>query len=198
MKYEDKLCKYPFGNKIIQQRILHDGCPYAKLYNKRIIQINNIRFLEQLSTHEDHVFVWTYLNFVKEIRLCSTLAYHYMRMNNNETLSTKYHSSEEYILASDNLLKQLSILQESLNLKNNQYLKEVYSDYGLSQLLRACKNADSANYIKVYNYVRSKKKIFDVHYISRKYSERIFTAILFYRLLPNKLLYCLVKLFATK
>ncbi len=196
IKYNNCICKFPFASIIENQRVLHDGYPYAKLYNKNILQKHSIRFPLNLSTHEDHVFVWTYLSYVKEIRLCSNLSYHYMRRG-NETLSTKYHSSEEYILASDNLLQKLFILQVLFKLEGSHYLKEVYSDYGLLQLLRACRNANDTNFIEIYRYTRTKKKLFDIFYISHSLQEQAFVYCLLYKIFSDKQLYKLTK-FLTK
>lgn len=194
IKYNNQVCKSHSYAAIESQRVLHDGCPCAKLYNKKVINEYNIRFLENLSTHEDHVFVWTYLSHVKEIRLCANISYHYMRRDSNTTLSTKYHPSEEYILASNNLLQKLFILQEHFQLKNNLYLRQVYSDYGLLQLLRACRNANLDNYKKIYNYTRTKKSLFKKYYIPHNLVERTYKFLLFNHIVPNKILFKITRI----
>lgn len=194
IKYKLQVCKYPSTTELMQQKVLHDGCPISKMYNKSVLHKNGIRFIENLSTHEDHVFVWTYLNCIKEIQLCPTLSYHYMRRKNENTLSTKYHPAEEYILASNYLLQRLSTLLEKIQIEGTKYQKQVYSDYGLYQLLRACKNADSNNYVKIYNYVRTQKVLFHKYYISHTLQERIFIFFLMHKLLSNRQLFNLIKL----
>lgn len=197
IEYNDCICKFPFASIMENQRILHDGYPYAKLYNKNILQKRNIRFPLNLSTHEDHVFVWTYLSYIKEIRLCSNFSYHYMRRG-NETLSTKYHPSEEYILASDNLLQKLLVLQTLFKLEGSHYLKQVYSDYGLFQLIRACSNVNVTNYHDIYSYVRTRKKYFDEFYIPHTLRERLFICLLLRQYLSDKHIFELVKLLKRK
>lgn len=61
----------------------------TKLYNKEIINNNNIRFNEELSMGEDAVFTCDYILQINRIALINKAYYHYVRAN-NESLSTKY------------------------------------------------------------------------------------------------------------
>lgn len=61
----------------VNNRILADGCPVAKLFNLNVLKNNNIRFNETISINEDHIFVLTYYNYVDNVCTISELSYKY-------------------------------------------------------------------------------------------------------------------------
>lgn len=75
-----------------KSEVLHElGISYcfARLFKREIINKNNIKFNEDLSTGEDAIFTCEYLCYAKRIVAIDKAYYHYVR-SNNQSLSTKY------------------------------------------------------------------------------------------------------------
>ena len=188
--YEDKLLKYPFVPEIVYYKILHNGLVAAKLYNRTVIQCNNIRFHEEISMHEDLLFIWTYLCYIKEIQLYSSVSYHYMKRG-SQTLSSQFHSSEEYVLIANQILNTLNSLCNVIKFNDVLYLKQLYNSFVLPQIFRACKNVDKRNYAEIFEYARMKKKMFDVYFLKKNRICSLFLSILFNRYLSDKFIFVL-------
>lgn len=177
-QYEDCLFDLNSSSDIIKYRILHNGCPVAKLFNRNLIKENLIRFIPEISTHEDHIFVWSYLQNIKRIRLSSLLSYHYMKRE-LVSLSTKSHSSDEYLLVSKYLLNAISTLEIKCRLFNTCYLKDIYTNYGLNQLVSAIANMNGSNASTVLSFVKSKRHIFRYYFIGdMSFSFKVFLYLL--------------------
>ncbi len=142
---------------IAQYNVLHNGCPVCKLFNRDVLNKNSIRFNTCLSIHEDHCFVFDYLQYIDKIVLRKCLSYHYM-IRDTPSLTRTRHSSEEWLYASDALLVRLSelILQWKITA---EYEKNVKSEYGIRQLYSAALYSTSINYKKVYTALREKLKL---------------------------------------
>lgn len=87
-----------------------------KLFNKKVLDENNIRFRQDLTVREDALFVYTYRAKMKSMRLLSTTAYHYRRAFGRTTLSSKNHFptvyrtlKKELIPAMEHLFRQWNI-----------------------------------------------------------------------------------------
>jgi len=63
--------------------------PYCKLFSRRIIMDNRLRFSEQVSWGEDGMFVADYLQYVDSIRVIKDKGYYYIKYRGKETLSTR-------------------------------------------------------------------------------------------------------------
>ena len=74
-----------FSNK----SILSLSGPVCKLFSKRIIENNNIRFPENISMGEDGIFFTQYLNYVSKVSLIDACDYIYC--DNDHSLSSKYY-----------------------------------------------------------------------------------------------------------
>lgn len=161
---------------IVLYRLLHDGCPVSKLFKKDIIIKNDLKFNENISMHEDHIFILDYFSFAQNIQLSSYVGYHYIQNNNPKSLSKQIHTPESLLMASDLLLDRINNINQTYNHINNLYLKDIYTHYGLSQRLRALLNAYKLNYSheikkKLYEnekrYIKFYKKWFQPSSISR-------------------------------
>lgn len=147
-----------FSPKLIAKyRVLHNGCPVCKLFNRDILNQNNIRFDTCLSIHEDHCFVFDYLQHMDKIILSKSLSYHYM-IRNTPSLTTIRHSSEEWLYASESLIDRLSGLSKRWG-TSLKYQKDVISEYGIRQLYSAALNSCPKNFKNVYSILRNKKKL---------------------------------------
>lgn len=161
-KYANAHLNINDNTDIIKQKILYDGCPYGKLYNKHIINRYNLRFNTNLSMHEDHVFVWTYLQHMKKIVLIEDMSYNYMRRGAT-TLSTKRHPSEEYILASSLFTENLTALSSIIGIPKVEFNK-IWSKFGLYQIIEALKSITDENCTDILNYAKYQKKNLIVSY----------------------------------
>lgn len=175
-KYTESHLQFPFSD-IHLQKVLHNGCPVAKLFNRNILMEHHLQFNEQISLHEDHIFCLEYMRYVKNIYLSHLVKYNYVRRG-TETLTSRRHSAENYIIASDSLIYNIELLGDIFDI-NPVYMKTLISDYGLTQLLKACKVANGKNYNSVYEYIRSRKSYFNKYYVSTKYINILFMKIFF-------------------
>lgn len=150
--------------KIEKYNILENGCPYGKIYDKEIINKYHIRFHKDISTHEDHLFVWQYMKYIEKISLSDNVSYHYMKYG-TESLSSKFHPSEELILVADLLRKELDQIKVCYNLKNiNRYINLISSLYIKDVYINAIYNCNDRNYKEIINEIKLK-----VDFISDEY-----------------------------
>ena len=82
--------------------------PWAKIYKRKIIDENNLRFCEELSVGEDLTFVFSFLLSAKKIERLSDKIY-FADIGNEESLSRKYREnlSEQLIIVYDNMVQTL-------------------------------------------------------------------------------------------
>lgn len=157
-----------FGKKeqdyIVKYNVLGNGCPYGKLYSKAVLDRGKIRFRKDISTHEDHIFVWQYLQCVDNIILRKEVTYHYMRTG-EETLSTRFHPAEEYLRVAETLIKEMDVLKDMMGIEDREYLKKIYSEFGLDQMMKAITNSDKGNYRDVVERARKEKERIKEYYI---------------------------------
>lgn len=177
---------------ISKYRILSDAFVTAKLFYCEIIKQCNIHFNEQVSICEDMIFVRNYLHYVENVYLCSSASYHYMQRDSYISLMRSYHSSEEYILAFEELQNSLMYLLNKYPICDALYTKQLYTLHGLIHLIAACKEVNRKNYRAVFEYVRLQKDLFEKYYISVSLGSRIFQKVLFHRLLPNNMIFFLL------
>lgn len=81
----------------VSEKILANGCPVAKLFNIGVLNSNEIRFNEDISINEDHLFVLTYYNYVKNICTIDNLSYYYYYDFTVPSLTKTLHSHTEYL-----------------------------------------------------------------------------------------------------
>ncbi|OUO61376.1 glycosyltransferase family 2 protein [Bacteroides sp. An279] len=146
--------------------LIPGSSPVAKLYNVQLIKKYQIYFDEKLSIAEDVLFLWTYLFYVKEVRLISSAAYHYIQRN-NDSLVRRFHSSEEWIYLSKSLYERLKVLLQCGFLKNipDERLRCIVFHRILVPLFKACKNMNHKNYVTILTDVRAQKKLIDKYYV---------------------------------
>lgn len=149
---------------IVKYNVLGNGCPYGKLYNKSVLDWEEIRFRKDISTHEDHIFVWQYLQCVDKITLRKEVTYHYMR-NGEETLSTRFHPAEEYVKVAETLIREMDVLKEMMGIVDMEYLKRIYSEFGIDQMMKAITNSNKENYRNVVESARKEAGRIKEYYI---------------------------------
>lgn len=156
--YNDIMLQGDFSHEIVQYQLLHNGCPYAKLFNKEIIVKNSIQFNEKISMHEDHIFVFEYMMCIDMIILNSGLSYHYMKQS-AVSLSSKKHSSYSLCLASEHLIGLIYLLVDKFKIVDVSYINQTLIDYGVSQMVRAVCSITKKDYKVVFKYVRQNKRL---------------------------------------
>lgn len=192
--YSDKILQTPFdGEQIIKCKLLEDFVVYAKIFNKDVIQSHGICFCENISLSEDVIFFRSYLQYVEEIRLNSSVLYHYVRRN-IVTLTNKSRSSEELLRISDNLMKVNTSLLDRFDMLDDKYARKIGS-LGISQLILALINANDDNYYAVFSYVRSKKNLFHKYFLLFNIKRRIFKSVFFIKWIPCSWIYLSMKLY---
>lgn len=77
---DDELHKY-LSHNMVQFRF---RCPWAKLFNRQLIEKYHLRFDESLSIGEDTLFVLDYLKYCKSLQLIPSFAYQYTRPNSSK------------------------------------------------------------------------------------------------------------------
>lgn len=151
--------------KLIQYKILENGFPIAKLFDREVISQNGLRFDENLSYHEDHLFVLNYLKHVDRVVLSSCADYHYEHRSGVSSLSKKRHTSLKLVDASSKLIEAIGEGNARWGIPDNEsYLKRLHTYLGLNQLMMALRNADSASLESVCGTIRSRRMLFKKFY----------------------------------
>jgi hypothetical protein len=190
--YPDKICaEEEFADLFTKYNLLHNGCPVSKLYNKNLLVKKSIYFNPSISTHEDHLFVLTYLLYCKKIILSSSIPYHYM-IRNELSLSTKYHTSEELIEVSRLLIEKIIQCKSKYHFSQDCFNRAI-SAFGLRQLLVAARNSHQNNYHDVFAVLRDRKELFLNHFVAKNLTNSLFLVLLFNNV-PDCFLYRLIRL----
>lgn len=149
---------------LIRFKILENGFPIAKLFEKSIIDNYNIRFDEDLSYHEDHLFVLCYLSHVNRVMLCCNADYHYIHRIGNNSLSKRKHTASKLIDASNKLLMAVEQGNKRWRIYDSGYLNRLYTYLGLNQLMLALAGSTSSEVQLVANAMREHMTEFRKYY----------------------------------
>ena len=103
------------------------GWSWIKLFNRSIIEENEIRFDESVNLKEDEIFAYQYCKYIKTICIRSQAGYHYYIHGNS--LTRTFKSPKEYVRISKILRKESLYLQTDgvLDYINNYYLSNLCS-----------------------------------------------------------------------
>ncbi len=152
------------GVFIAKYSILQNGLPYAKMFNKRILNQYNIRFDTSLSFHEDHLFVFQYLMHVSDFATTDIMSYHYRHEENKMSLSSKKHNPLKIYEAGVKMLKQTKILLQQYHIENIAYKKRAYTDVALCHIAIALLQSDKTNEDVLLNSILEFKQDFIQYY----------------------------------
>lgn len=191
---------------IPKYKLFHSGYPVAKLFNLSIIREYNLRFEIGLQTHEDHLFVLKYHEYVKGICLKKGCGYHYMINQAVNTLSKKRHDPQMLFKASDLFFKEYKVLLKKFVLLDDGYIDLLYTDYGLTQRIKALLNMYMFQYDRsvrltlLVREFRLHRKVYLNHYCSAKKIRNLILFILLYLPLSgvDVLFYCCNKMLNLK
>lgn len=87
--------------------------PWNKLYNRRIIERNNLRFCESMSIAEDFLFNLCYIEKCKNVKLVNGSSYNYII--ENSTLTQIRHSPIDFHSWVSNVLNKVKIICQQYN-----------------------------------------------------------------------------------
>lgn len=119
--YEDSF--YSIIEKLdsfVNNKILANGCPVAKLFNTRVIKDNGLRFKETISINEDHLFVLSYYNYVDSLCTISNMSYNYYYDFTVSSLTKINHSYTELHRVSHLMYEVYNLICSKFNLANNE------------------------------------------------------------------------------
>lgn len=142
---------------INRKGVFLNGCPVAKLFNKKVIDDNNLRFDTDISLNEDHLFVLSYLCCINKVILVSNSNYTYLYDYRIPSLTKKTHPTGESIKAANalNIVFNRIIKKYSLNIEE---WRDCYTLFGPMQLFRA-----SQGCFMECNSFEKHKRILDVY-----------------------------------
>lgn len=112
-QYEEAYCKNieEFVKCFVRQGLMDNGYPWGKLFRRDLLQKSSLRFNENMSINEDHVFVHEYMLLASSMLITSSYDYHYTVFDNSgRKLSGRINSFDELKTASvtfDKILKDM-------------------------------------------------------------------------------------------
>lgn len=95
------------------------GFPYGKAYKKKILEQQQIIFPENISFHEDHVFVLDYYMHCNSIAATSEVTYIYNVDYNAASLSKKSHDWNKLYLSSYYMFERINLLKRKFSLSHD-------------------------------------------------------------------------------
>ncbi|QNS41314.1 glycosyltransferase family 2 protein [Chryseobacterium manosquense] len=156
-------------------------CPYSKLYCRKIIADNNLKFDDKISYGEDHIFVLNFLLYCNNIKtITQNCGYnHYHR--DNDSLSSKNIDFSLFEYYNDKVKYYRTELNKKFNMTQSSlfanFIDEYYAIYKTINIINLFvkKNSYSAEFKnqKVNTYLET-TKFSDLKYIYYKINYIIF------------------------
>lgn len=139
-KYEDKELLIDVDPiSIVDNNLLANGCPVAKIFDLDIIRKYNLYFNEGISLNEDHLFVLDYLYYTTTVLTKSKINYTYLYDFTVPSLTKNRHSSKDSLNAALALWKSFDRIRCKY-LSINDLLVNYSKEFGPKQLIRASKS----------------------------------------------------------
>lgn len=152
------------GDFLTHNRIAEIGYPFAKIFHRKILVLENIQFNPSISLHEDHIFVLQYLLSAQRIALSPVPNYHYVHQATNASLSKKRHPARNMVTASNKLLPAVKAVIEQFSITDKAYIQHLYTMLGLNQLVRTALDANKNEIRMVGDAIRNRKRYFTAYY----------------------------------
>lgn len=121
--YKESYCKniQQIKDVFFNQKLFSNGYPWGKLFKTQIIKNNNLQFNEQLSIHEDHIFVFQYFSYINSLYITNSSGYHYLVFDNSgRKLSGRLIKYDALILSSKNFALSVNMLKQKWDLTKEQ------------------------------------------------------------------------------
>lgn len=146
------------GEIIGPENLLTNGCPVSKLFNRELILSKGIVFPEDLSYHEDHVFVLDYITHCDFIVLSSRHPYHYV-CRDAHSLSKQKLTGTTLSKTSKLLIQGIERCHKSFDI-DDEYLAKAYSSIGMYGMLNAIIFARLGSYMQITRDFRQVSHLF--------------------------------------
>ena len=125
-EYDDQLVTK--DNLLISKnKIIDNGCPVGKLFKREILEKYEIEFPNEISFHEDHVFVLKYINHVSKLYLVSGAYYHYMKIGEVTLSSNRKYPNIDLCIASRLMFDEFNKIVDVWRIKDRNFMKNQYS-----------------------------------------------------------------------
>lgn len=109
-------------------RFFDCNTPWAKLFNRNVINRIGLRFRPDLTLREDIVFVYTYRIQITTIKLIAASAYCYRQAENRISLShKKIHPHYVFLVLREQLPPLIKQVLQKFNIMETEYAQRVYS-----------------------------------------------------------------------
>lgn len=139
--YEDVCFGYCDFEEMLQKKLLvFQKAPWAKLFNKIILNSYNIRFINGAYTGEDEIFLYMYLLHCKSVAFSSCIGYNYLEHKESLTFHGEFPYENELIserafsIVSQEIYKRYS----GYNWINERWV--FYVDKLLNSIYKECKS----------------------------------------------------------
>ena len=118
---------------LYKKGIIMNGCPVAKLFCKKILSEHKIRFNEDISLNEDHLFCIDYIVKTDKIILRENINYVYLYDFQVPSLTKIKHSAHKSIITAKALHQSISNIINRFSLDDSD---QCFSSFGPYQLIR--------------------------------------------------------------
>lgn len=124
-KYNKIFCKdkTSIRDEAFKQDLISNGYPWGKLYKTIIIKNNKLRFNENLTINEDHIFVFEFLSYINNLYITNSAGYHYTVFDDSgRKLSGKINTYNELKTASEQFNIIIDRLKSLWNISEADYI----------------------------------------------------------------------------
>lgn len=126
-KYSDELSS---KDVFLYSEIYHTlNSPCFKLFDRQIINNNDCRFDVRYNIGEDHLFVLTYLQHCRNMKMVDACGYCYVKENNSESLTSRYKSFDELYGVFTNIYHRRLQLIDYFDISNADYIEFIKQEY---------------------------------------------------------------------
>lgn len=116
------------AHNVAMYRFFDSNTPWAKLFNRNVINRIGLRFRPDLTLREDIVFVYTYRTQITTIKLIAASAYRYRQAENRISLShKKIHPHYVFLVLREQLPPLIKQVLQKFNIMETEYAQKVYS-----------------------------------------------------------------------
>lgn len=138
---------------LYKRGILTNGCPVAKLFSNKILREHKIRFNEEISLNEDHLFCLDYILYVDKIMLRDSINYVYFYDFQVPSLTKIKHSAFESLLAAKALHQSIFCIIRRFSLDDTNDCLSLFGPYQLIRGTFSCFN-DINGYKEFFNITK--------------------------------------------
>lgn len=130
-KYNKQYCKdiEQISGCFFAQNLFSNGYPWGKLFKAQIISNYNLRFNENLSINEDHIFVFQYFQMIQSLYVTDTAGYHYTVFDHSgRKLSGKINNYQALKCAENAFSEIISNLSQAwhLSIEKSRLLSRIF------------------------------------------------------------------------